>query len=265
MKTWMKCSFGVLFAAVAWCQTPQFPVTPVTPPGTAGLAPVLITALGTGFSSEIVTTVRQQCTYMQQNTPNVMTPIDNNELTMHDGNWDCRTVSGDPRLLMRQGTLLTRSGDTLLASHREVMKNNNVIGTLVDGIDILEENLQSTGTIRNLVRVDAPELSCEASTQAGQYVKTEKGISGFVFNEPLNVMYVETIHSKTYYAATGNTTGSPTSGQVGTCGLRTNNTTPPTNNPGMTPTVPAEIPVMQEVTRTLLRVRGFFDARPVGF
>ena len=120
----------------------------------------------------------------------------------------------------------------------------------MDGVDVLEEGVQTAASIRSLVRVESPELTCVASQQAGVSIRTQRAISGFVFNEPLNVLYVETIHSKTYYATTG--VAAPGSG--GSCGAAN----------GATGTTAMEVPMLQDTTRTLLRVRGFNNARPSG-
>lgn len=236
MNTLTQCAFALFVASAAWGQQGvQWPTQSIAAPGTAGLPVVSITAAPTGFTSEIVANLSERCAQAQQTGP-----------TMTAGAaLVCTTLSGDARMMVRHGTRLTRAGDTLLPTERTVTQQGTTLGMLVEGLEQLEEDLlgQSAPVLRTLVRVDMPDLSCIVSTN-GQSVLTRRGIQGFVFNEPLNVLYVETVHSRTTFA----TAGSVTAGTAGFCG-----------------TSATEFPVLHESTRTLIRVRGFNHVRPSGF
>lgn len=233
----MQCALALWLSPMVWGQAGgQWPTQAIAAPGTVGLPVVTITAVPTGFTSEIVANLTEQCAPAQQMGTTTVTRAA----------LECTTLSGDPRLMMRQGSRITRAGDTLLPTERTIEQQGASLGTLVEGVEVLEENLlgQMAPVLRGLVKVDAPELSCSVSP-SGQAVLVRRGIQGFVFNEPLNVLYVETIHSRTTFAAAQ--VGTP--GMMGSCG---------------TSATGAEYPVLHESTRTLIRVRGFNNVRPTG-
>lgn len=232
-----KCTLVLFLAAAAWGQSGgQWPAQSIAAPGTAGLPMVNMAALPAGFTTEVVASLTEQCLPAQQT----------GAAATQRPQLSCTVLSGNPTLMIRQGTRLTRAGETLLPAERAVTQQGNPLGTNIEGIQLIEESLgPSTPGLRTLARVEAPELSCTVST-TGQSVLTHRGIQGFVFNDPLNVLYVETIHSKTTFAPATATTP----GAAGFCGAST--------------TV-AEFPLLHESTRTLIRVRGFNNARPAGF
>ncbi|MFN7934668.1 MAG: hypothetical protein U0R19_15165 [Bryobacteraceae bacterium] len=234
MSTFSKCTLVLLLSAAAWGQSGgQWPVQTIAAPGTAGLPMVNITSLPTGYTTEVVASLIEQCMPSQQTgTPATQPP-----------QLQCTTISGNPTLMIRQGTRLTRAGETLLPTERAVTQQGIPLGTNIEGLELIDEGLgQSTPVLRSLTRVETPELSCTVSP-GGQSVLTHKGIQSFVFNDPLNILYVETIHSRTTFAPATTTTP----GSTGFCGAST--------------TV-AEFPILHESTRTLLRIRGFNNVRP---
>jgi hypothetical protein len=104
---------------------------------------------------------------------------------------------------------------------------------------LLQENLQTPqSTIRNLLKVENAELSC--STSGSVATRTERSILGFTFNEPLNVLYVLTMNSKTYYSV------DPQRTDPLACVVPTG----------------AVVPFIQDTTRTLVRVKGFSAMPP---
>jgi hypothetical protein len=247
MFTSSKCVSALFLATLAWGQSQvEWPTQSVGAPGTTGLAVVNVTPVGAGYTAEVVATVTERCvppttTVGTPTTPTtpITAPVTGRPALV------CSTVSGNPRLLRRQGSQLTRGGDTLLTVDRDVLQQGTSLGTNMEALELLEENMSSPTmpTLRTIARVESPELSCVVSTN-GQSVLTHRGIQSYVFNEPLNVLFVETIHSKTTFSA-------PTAvGATGLCGRTVNGT---------------EYPILHEETRTLVRIRGFNPTRPVGF
>ncbi|MBS1825877.1 MAG: hypothetical protein JST93_11195 [Acidobacteria bacterium] len=229
-----KCTLFLFLAAAAWGQSGgQWPTQSIAAPGTAGLPMVNMTSLPTGFTTEVVASLTEQCMPAQQT----------GAASTQRPQLECTTLSGNPTLMIRQGTRLTRAGETLLPTERAVTQQGIALGTNIEGLELIDEGFgQTTPFLRTLARVETPELSCTVSP-AGQSVLTHRGIQSFVFNDPLNVLYVETIHSKTTFAPATTTTP----GATGFCGAST--------------TV-AEFPIFHESTRTLIRVRGFNNVRP---
>lgn len=238
MKTVSVCVLGFFAVMTASSQTVQFPTVPIAAPGTAGPSAVMLTGLSVGLTAEVVTSISERCVPPQTSGATASTAA-----VAGLADFTCTPVSGNPRLLMRQGGLLTRTGDSLLPSERQVTTQQNVLlGSLTEGVDLLQEG-NSGPQIRQLARVETPDLSCAVQSGSGQAVLTRRGIAGFTFNDPLNVLYVETVHSRTHYSAPipGATAPQPcTAGSVTTGG----------------------IPFLLEVTRTLVRVTGFNNTRP---
>lgn len=224
----LRITLGLLSASILWSQTSPtvpFPVVTLTPPGTATLPPVLLTSLPAGFAQQLVTSFSQRCT---------ATPVQNETPAS-----ECSVLSGDPRLLIRQGTRLTPTGNSLLNREQTVALSTGQSATLVTGIDILDEKNALLPTIRSFFNLENPQVTCE-QVSSDQAVRTERNIVTYNFNEPLNALYVLTIHSKTYY---GIPPGSPPEVAC------------------VSPLIAASsgIPVVEDSTRSLIRVVGRFD------
>lgn len=227
---------GLLAASMAYAQSPsdlQWPTIALAAPGSANLAPVLLTSLPVGFSQDTIATFSQRCSLTPPTTGTGTTQVAPQVI--------CDVGSGNPRTLLRQGTLLTRTGDTLLGNEQAFTQGTAAIGTITAGIDLLQDNVVTTQppAIQNLLRLDTPELSC--TTSANVATRTERSIIGFAFNEPLNVLYVVTLNSKTYYSV------DPQRADALACSVP----------------MGAVVPFVQDTTRTLIRVKGFNAAAPV--
>jgi hypothetical protein len=235
MKNTCLCVVGLLAASVAHAQSTtdvQWPAIALAAPGTANLTSARLTSLPVGFTQDTVATFSQRCSFAPPTTAAAGAVQATPQMT-------CDIGSGNPKLLVRQGTLLTRTGDTLLANEQAFTQGTAALGTITAGVDLLQENLQTTqSTIRNLLRVENPELSC--ATSGNVATRTERSILGFTFNEPLNVLYVLTLNSKTYYAV------DPQRIDPLACVVPTG----------------VAVPFIQDTTRTLIRVKGFSAAMP---
>jgi hypothetical protein len=106
-------------------------------------------------------------------------------------------LSGDRRLLNREGTRLTPNGSSLLERHNTSTQNADPEDAPIIGIDILDESNPLSPTIREFASVDAT-VNCIVSG-SDQLTRTERSIVWFTFNEPLNTLYVLTRNSTSFY------------------------------------------------------------------
>ncbi len=228
----LRITLGLLTASMLWSQTSPavpFPAVTLSPPGTAPLPAVLLTSIPAGFAQQVVSSVSQRCT---------ATPVENQAPAS-----ECSVLSGDPRLLIRQGTRLTPAGNSLLNREQTVALSTGQSAVLIAGIDILDESNPLLPAIRTFAGLDNPQVTCDL-VSPDQATRTERNIVTFTFNEPLKTLYVVTLHSKTYYGI------------------------PPGSPPDLacvSPLIAASsgVPVVEDTTRTLIRVIGPFDDREV--
>ncbi|MCC6390707.1 MAG: hypothetical protein IT167_08895 [Bryobacterales bacterium] len=236
MFKWMP---GFLSCAAPWGQSsaPAWPVAALSAPGTAAPAPapVTLTNLPLGFTEEIAASFSQRCMF---------TPVTVGRSSTNAG-LECATLSGDPRLLVRQGTRLTRAGYTLLPNEQPVKSGSLVPGSILWGIDLLQDDGINRPAIQSLARAEDPQLTCTVGPEGTQLTRSVRSIVDFTFNEPLNVLYVETINSRTTFALPAQMA-----------------TSAPAACPGPAFDSTLTMPAMQETTRTLVRVRGFNNASP---
>lgn len=237
MNVMFQCALGLLSCAALWGQSSVsvWPAAALSAPGTAALAPVVLTNLPLGFSQEIAASFSQRCLF---------TPVTVGQSNASAG-LECTTLSGDPRLLVRQGTRLTRAGYTLLPNEQLMKSGSLVLGTITWGIDMLQDDGINTPAFQSVARAEDPQLTCTVGPEGTQVTRTVRSIVDFTFNEPLNVLYVETIHDRTTFTL-------PTQ-------LPAN---APSACPGPAFDASLTMPAVQETTRTLIRVRGFNNASP---
>jgi hypothetical protein len=157
---------------------------------------------------------------------------------------NCTTLSGEERLLTRQGSRLTPIGNSLLERHDTTTQSDDPWAMVISGIDILDESNPLSPTIRTFATVDNPLITCVVSG-SDQVTRTERGIVSFTFNEPLNALYVLTRHRKMYYQFPAGVTPGP--------------------NSCVSPSVAASqgTPIVEDSTQTLIRVIGPFQDRSI--
>jgi len=182
MTLMFKWMLGLLSCAALWGQSSAsaWPVAALAAPGTAAPAPapVTLTNLPLGFTQEIAASFSQR---------GMFTPVTVG-LSSANAGLECATLSGDPRLLERQGTRLTRAGYTLLPNEQLVKSGNLVLGTITWGIDLLQDDGINTPAFQSLARADDPQLTCTVGPEGTQLTRTVRSIVDFTFNEPLNVL-----------------------------------------------------------------------------
>jgi hypothetical protein len=154
---------------------------------------------------------------------------------------NCTTITGDERFLTRAGSRLLPSGNSLLEREEMSGLNNVPYGSVVSGIDLLDESNPLTPSIRQFASADNAQITCVVSG-TDQVTRTERGIEDFTYNEPLKTLYVRTSNTTRYYQYAIGTT--PT---ADACSLM----------PGLA--AATGVQVVEDSTKTLIRVIGPFE------